>query len=87
MGRMKTRENVMECVLKLIRNYGLHGVNIPRSRTVAEDVKMLHDNGAKWVSLYFVQSTKQAAAVRSWGADAFVTDHVTEVRKAYGGRK
>ena len=87
MGRMKTRENVMECVLKHIKNYGLQGVNIPHSRTIAEDVKMLHDNGAKWVSLYFVQNTKQATAVRSWGADAFVTDHVTEVRKAYGDRK
>ena len=83
-GRMKTRENVMECVLNLIKNYGLYGVNMPRSLTTAQDVKMLHDNGIKWVSLYFVQDTDQAEKVRSWGMDAFVTDFVTKARKAYG---
>jgi glycerophosphoryl diester phosphodiesterase len=83
-GRMNTRENVMECVLNLIKNYGLYGVNMPRSLTTAQDVKMLHDNGIKWVSLYFVQDTDQAEKVRSWGMDAFVTDFVTKARKAYG---
>jgi glycerophosphoryl diester phosphodiesterase len=70
--------------LNLNKNYGLYGVNMPRSLTTAQDVKMLHDNGIKWVSLYFVQDTDQAEKVRSWGMDAFVTDFVTKARKAYG---
>jgi glycerophosphoryl diester phosphodiesterase len=83
-GKMPTHEKVMECMLRHIRKYGLYGVNIPHSLTTAHDVKMLHDNGVKWVSLYFVQDTDQAEKVRSWGMDAFVTDYVTKVRKAYG---
>ena len=86
-GKMPTHEKVMECMLGHIKKYGLYGVNIPHSLTTAYDVKMLHDNGVKWVSLYFVQKTERALEVRPWGADAFVTDFVGKARKAYEGGK
>jgi probable phosphoglycerate mutase len=82
-GKMATHEKVMECMRGHIEKYGLYGVNIPLSLTSERDVKFLHEHGVKWVSLYFVQKTGQAVAVRPWGADAFVTDFVTKVRKAY----
>ena len=56
----------------------------PLGNASAEEVKFLHDSGSKWVSLYFVQNTEEAMRVRSWKMDAFVTDHVSKVRKAYG---
>ena len=84
MGMVKTREKVMDHMVNYIKTLGLYGVNYPLGKASADDVKFLHDNGAKWVSLYFVQNTDEAETVRSWGADAFVTDYVTKVRKAYG---
>jgi glycerophosphoryl diester phosphodiesterase len=84
MGMVKTREKVMDHMVNYIKTLGLYGVNYPLDKASADDVKFLHDNGAKWVSLYFVQNTGEAETVRSWGADAFVTDYVTKVRKAYG---
>jgi glycerophosphoryl diester phosphodiesterase len=84
MGVVKTREKVMEHIAGYISRLGLYGVNYPFGNATPEDVKFLHNNGAKWVSLYFVQDTDQAEKVRSWGMDAFVTDYVTKVRKAYG---
>ena len=84
MGLMKSREKVMEHIANGIKELGLYGINFPFAKATKEDVKFLHDHGAKWVSLYFVQDTEQAEKVRSWGMDAFVTDYVTKVRKAYG---
>ncbi|MBQ9740861.1 MAG: histidine phosphatase family protein [Kiritimatiellae bacterium] len=83
MGVVKTREKVMEHIAGYISRLGLYGVNYPFGNATPEDVKFLHDSGAKWVSLYFVQNTEEAMRVRSWGMDAFVTDYVTKVRKAY----
>jgi glycerophosphoryl diester phosphodiesterase len=87
MGMIKTREKVMEHIAGYIKRLGLYGVNYPLGNASAEDVKFLHDNGAKWVSLYFVQNTEDAETVRSWGMDAFVTDYVSKVRKAYELKK
>ena len=82
-GYMATRERVLQCILDRCRRLGLYGVNMPYSKTVREDVEFLHANGIKWVSLYFVQDLESACRVRPWKANAFVTDHVSEVRKAY----
>ena len=82
-GHFKTREKMMAAVVDYVRKLGLYGVSLPIYQATAEDVKLLHENGAKWVSLYFVQETEQAAKVRSWGLNGFVTDHVKDVRKAY----
>ena len=82
-GHFTTHEKMMGAVLDYVRKLGLYGVSLPISGATEEDVKMLHENGVKWVSLYFVQETKEAEAVRSWGLNGFVTDYVKLVRKAY----
>ena len=65
--------------LKLKEEYGLFGVNMPvaKQATHPDDVAFLRKSGL-WVSLWFVQSDKIAAAYPD--ADAFVTDHVTRLR-------
>lgn len=82
---------MMSAMLDYIRRLDLYGVHLPISMkkeiTTADDVKFLRANGVKWLSLWFVQETEQAAAVRSWGVDGFVTDYVTRVRKAYDNRE
>ena len=64
----------------------LFGVNVPVSRrqTSAADISFLHENGL-WVALWFVQTEQIAAEYRDSGADAFVTDHVTRIRKVLDG--
>ena len=90
-GHFPTREKMMSAMLDYIRRLDLYGVHLPISMkkeiTTADDVKFLRANGVKWLSLWFVQETEQAAAVRSWGVDGFVTDYVTRVRKAYDNRE
>ena len=71
-------------ILAAKERYGLFGVNMPvlnrdASRTEPDDVAYLRRQGL-WVSLWFVQSRKDAEHYRSSGADAFVTDHVSQVR-------
>jgi len=83
-GRFTTREKLLSGLVDYIKKHGLYGVHLPRSQSTAEDVTYLRSHGVKWVSLYFVQETEQALAVRSWGVDGFVTDCVTKVRMAYG---
>lgn len=48
-----------------------------------KDVAYLQRQGL-WVSLWFVQSAEMAAEYRDAGADAFVTDHVSEARRGLG---
>ena len=60
--------------------YGLYGLNMPviRRQTRPQDIAYLKGKGL-WISLWFVQDADQAMHYRSAGADAFVTDHVSEV--------
>ena len=64
----------------------LFGVNLPVSRrqTSVADISFFHENGL-WVALWFVQTEQIAAEYRDSGADAFVTDHVTRIRKVLDG--
>ena len=62
--------------------YGLYGLNMPvkDGQTRPQDVACLKGNGL-WISLWFVQDADKARRYQSSGADAFVTDHVSEVRR------
>ncbi len=87
-GHFKTREKMLEAIVDYIKGLELYGVSLPISNVIDEyatedDVRFLRKNGVEWVSLWFVQNTKQAETVRSWGVDGFVTDYVKSVRKAY----
>ena len=59
--------------------YGLYGLNMPVKdcQTRPQDIAYLKGNGL-WISLWFVQDADKARHYRSAGADAFVTDHVSE---------
>ena len=61
--------------------YGLYGLNMPVTgrRTEPDDIAFLKNNGV-WVSLWFVQDAASAAFYGPSAPDAFVTDHVSEVR-------
>ena len=84
-GNLANREELMQSVLDHCRRFGLYGVNMPQRGTSDEDIDFLHRNGVKWVSLWFVQDSGTAWD-RSWsGADAFVTDHVSQVRQGLAG--
>lgn len=78
------REEAVRSALEYRDKYGLFGVNMPvlQGQTTCEDVAYLRQNGL-WVSLWFVQDVKTAAAYRTAGADAFVTDRVSVVREAF----
>ena len=62
--------------------YRLYGMNMPvlNGQTRPQDVAFLKGSGL-WVSLWFVQNADKAMQYRSSGADAFVTDYVSEVRR------
>jgi glycerophosphoryl diester phosphodiesterase len=49
-------------------------------QTRPKDVAYLKSKGL-WISLWFVQDAVKAREYRSAGADAFVTDYVSEARK------
>ena len=64
------------------RDLGLWGVNMPvmKRTTSPAEIRELKRRGL-WVSLWFVQNEKDAAYYRDAGMDAFVTDHVSRVRR------
>ena len=78
----RTREEQIGAVLGWRDRFGLFGVNmrVLYGITTPADVAFLRRHGL-WVSLWFVQSAETAAEYRSAGADAFVTDHVSEARR------
>ena len=81
-GPSRTREEQIEAVLGWRDRLGLFGVNmrVLYGITTPADVAFLQRHGL-WVSLWFVQSAETAVEYRNSGADAFVTDHVSEVRR------
>lgn len=68
-------------VLAYVDEFGLFGVNMPVShdQTSPEAIAELKRKGV-WVSLWFVQDAQTAAKYRDTACDAFVTDHVSQVR-------
>lgn len=79
-----TKREAYGDILWAKEKYGLFGVNMPvlpkdASRTEPDDIAYLRQKGL-WVSLWFVQSRKEAEKYRPSGVDAFVTDHVSKVR-------
>lgn len=68
-------------VLAYVKEFDLFGVNMPVSRdqTSPEMIAELKNKGV-WVSLWCVQKAQQAAKYRDTACDAFVTDHVSQVR-------
>ena len=62
--------------------YGLYGLNMPvyRLQTRPEDIVNLRRNGL-WIALYFVQDSQKAELYAPATPDAFVTDHVSLVRR------
>ena len=81
-GSSRTREEQIEAVVGWRDRFGLFGVNmrVLYGITTPADVAYLQRQGL-WVSLWFVQSAEMAAEYRDAGADAFVTDHVSEARR------
>ena len=82
----KERKKTIEMAAAFGREYGLFGLNMPvgKRQTWPQDVAALKKHGL-WVSLWFVQDAATAAEYRNSGADAFVTDNVSEVRAACAG--
>lgn len=78
----RTREEQIKAVIRWRDRFALFGVNmrVLYGMTTAEDIAFLQQQGL-WVSLWFVQSAETAAEYRTAGADAFVTDHVSEARR------
>lgn len=75
------RSGALADVMRSRAELGLFGVNMPvlSGQTRKEDVEMLSKSGL-WVSLWFVQNREKSAYCKGFGADAFVTDHVSAVR-------
>ena len=73
----------MSIALEFRDKYGLFGLNMPINsrQTRPQDIKFLQGHGL-WISLWFVQDDAAAIHYKDAGADAFVTDHVTDVRTA-----
>ena len=84
-GEAAPRGEEMPRLLELCRSLRLFGVNMPVGQfsTRPDDVKVLKRNGL-WVSLWFVQNAETAAKYRGCGADAFVSDHASQVRGVAG---
>lgn len=63
------------------KKFGLWGVNMPvrDKKTSKEAIRELKKRNL-WVSLYFVQDRATAEFYRDSDADAYVTDHVSDVR-------
>ena len=80
-GKSATRAELLQSIVDHCAKFGLYGVNMPLRLTTDEDVAFLHAHGAKWVSLYFVQNAEDARARLKAGADAYVTDYVSQVRE------
>lgn len=83
--RYPTNEEMRKAVMLFRDEYGLYGLNMPiaEKKTSLEDIAFLKGKGV-WVSLWFVQSEKDGAYYLPASPDAFVTDHVSAVRKALG---
>ena len=80
-GNSATRAELMQSIVAHCAKFGLYGVNMPVETTTDADVAFLHEHGAKWVSLYFVQNAEVARNRFKSGADAYVTDYVSKVRE------
>ena len=81
----KAQDDNKEALAKALSfrdEYGLYGLNMPvgKEQTRPQDVAYLKGKGL-WISLWFVQTADKARQYRCSGADAFVTDHVSEVRR------
>ena len=74
-------KDVLASALSFRDKYGLYGLNMPvrNGQTRPQDVAYLKGRGL-WISLWFVQDADKARQYRSAGADAFVTDYVSEAR-------
>lgn len=73
---------LLSSLLAFRDKYALFGLNMPvkYGQTRPKDVAYLKSKGL-WISLWFVQDAVKAREYRSAGADAFVTDYVSEARK------
>ena len=83
--RYPTNDDMRKAVMLFRDEYGLYGLNMPiaEKKTSLEDIAFLKGKGI-WVALWFVQSEKDAAYYLPASPDAFVTDHVSDVRQALG---
>lgn len=72
----------MKRALNFRSDYGLYGLNMPvcRRETRPEDIVNLRSRGL-WISLWFVQDAEKAEFYAGANPDAFVTDHVSRVRR------
>ena len=77
----RDRSSAISSVMRLRTELGLFGVNMPvmSGQTRKEDVEMLKKSGL-WVSLWFIQNRQRSAHYKNYGANAFVTDHVSAAR-------
>ena len=75
-----TKAEVMESICAYCDRYGLYGVNMPvlEDQTTAADVRRLKERGL-WVSLWFVQTKKKAERCGKLCADAYVSDHSSQI--------
>ena len=80
-GKASMLNESMQIVLDYCAQYGLYGVNMPAASMTADGARFLHGNGVKWLSLYLIQNATVARDRLQVHADAFVTDHVQEVRQ------
>jgi len=73
----------LQAILGLCDKYGLFGLNLPvgKFQTHPDDIAMLKRHGL-WISLWYVQDAETALHYRAADVDAFVTDHISIVRKA-----
>ncbi|MBR4654190.1 MAG: histidine phosphatase family protein [Kiritimatiellae bacterium] len=78
----ESRDDAIARALRLKREYGLFGFNMPvvRGQTRPENIARLKEEGL-WISLWFVQKPEKAERYRPAMPDAFVTDHVSLVRR------
>ena len=80
--RYPDRRSAVRSALLCRDRYGLFGVNMPTlaGETTPEDVAWLRRAGL-WVSVWFVQDARTAAIYRDSGADAYVSDFISQCRK------
>lgn len=83
--RYANNDEMRKAVLLFRDEYGLFGLNMPvdERKTSLEDIAFLKGKGI-WVSLWYIQTEKDAAYYLPASPDAFVTDHVSAVRQALG---
>ncbi len=77
------KRDAIDAVLRHRDRLGLYGVNMPvlGQETTPEEIRYLRRNGL-WVSLWFVQNGPTEKRYRDSQADAYVTDHVSRVRRS-----